>query len=697
VTATFEWEGFTEQRQYLANRGIDDITLQRMKVEVVTAHKLTELGFKFHETANRAILWNIRDISGKPTQKYGARVFYNKGFAPENKRPKFLTPKGQIPGVYFSPLARWDKMEYGQNVYICESFLKADIACMLGFHSVGVSGCWGWLYKNQLNWDFQKIPWRDMGLVPVICFDSNVHPETPLYGSATKFRAQMDMLVHIDSTSIIELPPQEADPRKDWGLDDFYQEKGRQATLDFLNSEPTRLPSELRQYLKEMNDRVVFVKELSRVADIESGILMSRGNFEDMNYANIMAENAEGKVVPVAKVWTRWDKRREVKKIGYYPGEERVVDPEYYNLWRGMGCEPKMGDVSLFTDWINAVFQSEMERDFFLDWWSWQLQNLGGKLTPALVMVGKSGIGKGWMTDLVRQIFGQDNVAPIDLFTLGRQFNGDYATKQLAIVEESDQLASRGGGAIYNKLKDMITNEFVRVERKGMDAFTVENRVNLFLQGNNIDIFKIDEFDRRLAVLELVDRHGVIRNKSDYWIPRWRWGREGGAAIVYGFLLSRDLSNFDPQGEAPMTEAKRDMVEMTHAPIDQWVSDLMSDPVGVMQVKGSVVDGRIHTAKELMWVYMDGNVPLSEITRADTMKMVKALKNARIPVANGGAKIKVGNQSQRYFLINGGVEGDKSFNWSKEGEERVFWKALVASGQGQVASESGVGNRNTKF
>lgn len=689
----FEWGTFHEQLEYLKERGLDEITIRRLGLEICTETRLATLGIKWKEPPIRGIIWHLRDISGKLTGKLGARVWYRPGFLPNDDKPKFLPPKGQVPGVYFSPLADWDKLEYGQKIYICESYLKADIVALMGFHAVGVSGVWGWSYEKALNWDFEKIPWRDSGLMPVICFDSNVCEERPkLLQAAKKLRAELDVRCRTEAR-ILFLPPKA--PDQHWGIDDFYRSEGKERLLEFLQSEPQVLPNELNEHLKIMNTQVCVVRDLGKFVDIERGIIMGKGAFEDVVYADRMADSLEGKQVAVAKIWTRWDGRNTVNEMVYRPGAERIRAGEFYNMWEGMGCEPLAADASMFTSWVDEVFLTDTERDFFLNWWAWQLQNLGKKLTTSLIVVGKSGIGKGWMTRIAELIYGGKNIAKVPLSVLEKSFNADIAAKQLLVVEETDEFNGRNTGMIYNKLKDMITSTTIRLERKGIDAYFIDNVLNVFLTGNQLGIFKLDQFDRRFMVCEAVDSKGGICNSSEYWKDRWEWiERGGGAAAIYGYLLSRDLSGFDPYGEAPITDAKKDMITMTHDPLETWVEELKEHPGDVMQIEGQPVDGRIATAKELMFVYLGGIKPLREITKGEVMKMVNALKNARIPVANAGGKIKVNGVSERYFLISG---QDLSNSWTDEARNREYWKRLVASSGAPVASSDGSGNQSSKW
>ena len=79
---------------------------------------------------------------------------------------------------------------------------------------------------------------------------------------------------------------------------------------------------------------------------------------------------------------------------------------------------------------------------------------------------------------------------------------------------------------------------------------------------------------------------------------------------------------------------------------------------------------------------------MHDITRAQTMKMNAALKRARVPVANAGKKIKYQGLPTKFYWV--GIAG-KEYDYQQQLESRLFWRRLVASQQGEVASEGSAG------
>lgn len=660
ATPTLVDDFFGKQYDYLNKRGIKPDIIERLGLQFCGSGMLADRGIEFRGIT-KGILWTIRDVDGLDTGAVGARVWYEKGFSAKDY-PKFATPRNQVPRLYHSPLCDWSRLEYGQTIVLCESFLKADVASLCGFHAIGVSGVWGWSHKKALIDDFRRIPWKALGLKLVVCFDSNVGPDGNelLNLAVERLGAEMERM---DAKAYISYLPKNGS--EDWGLDDFYAKHGKQAVVSLLEKHEV-VHSGITQHMMVMNRDVAVVRELNKIVDLDNGILMSRYDFINVAYPTRKVWNEEGKAISVAKCWMEWGDRNQVEKIVYRPGQERITDG-CFNFWKEMGCTPQEDETytALWEEWLTTAFPREEERHWVCCWLAAPLQELGLKLTTALVLVGTSGVGKGWLAALLRAIYGLSNSAITDLTALASRFNSDYSMKQLLIVEESE-LPSWGSDALYTRLKDMITNEVMRMEAKGVNAYTVENRMNVMLQSNRNDLFKLDQFDRRMGVFEVGGAN--IANNEEFWAPRWAGMDKGLPEAVYHWLLNYELGSFNPQGKAPQTRAREEMIELTHSPREQWIMDLMEDPDSVLMVLGQVVDGGVMTAKELEFVYQGGNVAFMDIDKKLSDAMNSALRKMRMPMARGGNKIKLNGMPTRFFVVRPGGSDDVS--------ARKFWKGV---------------------
>ena len=639
---------FSEQKQYLESRGIDNNTTTKLQLEFITSTKLNELGYKL-SNMDKAILWRIHDFKGADTGAIGARLFYKKSFGIEAKGPKFAPPAKQIPRLYFPPLWSHNSLEYNDIIVLCESYLKADILCMLGYKAIGVSGCWGWSHEHQLLADFRDLPWQDLKLKFVVSFDSNVGEgrKRDLNLAVSRLSAEMENL-KVD-TYLSQLPPM-AD-NTDWGIDDYYVEHGETSIKElFMPEKLVKIDSDIAQHLKILNREVAYIGMLDRIVEIHlpSKVPMTVNTFKTGRYADRVlwkvGENGKPKKLRLATEWIEWPDRLKLNDMVYKPGAERIYC-DSFNTWTGMGCDAQEDEIwySLWEDWLLLAFPIESERDWFCSWWACQLQEPGIKMNTSMVMLGKSGVGKGWVAQIMRHIFGSDNSASASLIDIAGNFNSQYSAKQLLVIEEAEM--PRHSDGLYAKLKDMITNEHLVVNTKGVPAYQIDNHVNVCIQSNNVDVLKLDSFDRRFAVFDIVNDQLSLGGDS-FWALRMEGMKSGLPEAVYQWLLDYDTSSFDPYGTAPDSKAKNRMYDVGLSGREEFVNTLVADPEAVLPDKGM-----LYTSSQLESLYQSGE----EVTPGQSMAMSKVLAKFRLSQYNEGKTTRgPDGKPARWWLVREG-------------------------------------------
>jgi hypothetical protein len=133
------------------------------------------------------------------------------------------------------------------------------------------------------------------------------------------------------------------------------------------------------------------------------------------------------------------------------------------------------------------------------------------------------------------------------------------------------------------------------------------------------------------------------------------------------------------------------MIESTHHPIDTWVREHVKNGEEIVVGRSVVNEGCeafLMSAKELAWCYLEGRVPLPDIDRKQSMQMVKALNDSRANIANAGKKIFYQGSPLKYYWI--GTPGAEA-HYQQQLDNRLFWRKLIASQQGEIASENGAG------
>jgi len=122
--------------------------------------------------------------------------------------------------------------------------------------------------------------------------------------------------------------------------------------------------------------------------------------------------------------------------------------------------------------------------------------------------VGKSTLGEKILAPLV----GIDNfVAPTEKTIVDSSFNSWIAHKRLALVNE---IYAGNSNAAYNKLKSVVTEKTITINKKFVDEYTIENWVHLICCSNSIRALKLDLDDRRW----FVPRVSEEKRPNDFWM-----------------------------------------------------------------------------------------------------------------------------------------------------------------------------------
>jgi hypothetical protein len=210
--------------------------------------------------------------------------------------------------------------------------------------------------------------------------------------------------------------------------------------------------------------------------------------------------------------WLQDKCKREVSEI--------IVDPRctrrgVYNLWAGYLADalPPVPDdevEGLVEPIIRHIREVMADGDkghtnYVIDWIANIIQKPWEKTNVAIMLYGKEGCGKGILIDwLRRSVLGahcthQTSDPDNDIF--GR-FAGGLINKVLVQIDEVKALHAQ-----RDKLKNIITSDTIRSEKKAVDTITVNNYANLLFTSNN---------DNALAVATDARRFVLFRCSAKY-------------------------------------------------------------------------------------------------------------------------------------------------------------------------------------
>lgn len=168
--------------------------------------------------------------------------------------------------------------------------------------------------------------------------------------------------------------------------------------------------------------------------------------------------------------------------------------------------------IKLLLDHIHIVWccSDDIVYNYVLDW----LANIirGNKNGTVLVVFSeKQGAGKNIITDFLRdRVIGQQYASECnDIDTLTSKFNAKFANKMLTMINEANSID--GGPGTYHKtfdkMKDLITNSRITVERKGVDSCEIDDFNNFIITTNNNRPVKLEVKDRRYSFLRINEQY----------------------------------------------------------------------------------------------------------------------------------------------------------------------------------------------
>lgn len=265
----------------------------------------------------------------------------------------------------------------------------------------------------------------------------------------------------------------------------------------------------------------------------------------------------------LVKMWKNDPRRKTYRQTEVVFDPVGAHDPEkVINLYDGIAMEPIDGDVTPFMELCHFLTSRTSENaddadqilHWMLCWLAYPLQNPGAKMRTSIIMHGDEGAGKNFLFDTVAMIYGK-YAALVGQDELEDKFN-DWRSCKLFVV--GDEVSSRQE-LVHNKnrLKALITSPTVQINPKNLPRREESNHMNVVFLSNEITPLALDNSDRRYLVV-----YTPRAKDFSFYRRLGQWRKDGGAQALYAYLLAYPLDGFDPYAPAPVTTAKRDLIDM---------------------------------------------------------------------------------------------------------------------------------------
>ena len=239
-----------------------------------------------------------------------------------------------------------------------------------------------------------------------------------------------------------------------------------------------------------------------------------------------------------------------------------------YNLWKGFKYENILEvDISSQKEAFDCIFNhillltkgNKKGLDYLLKWFAHMVQYPGQLNNIAICFTGPEGIGKDVLLKFIGDIIGKDLYGQTDnpVADVFSQFASGPAHKLLYVV---DEMKGVNGFKFDDRIKNYVTCDTVRLERKGKDMIKLLNFCRIAFTSNDKYVLNIKIGDRRFVIFESSD----IVPDSDYFDKlRGYFNDVNVQKAFFKYLKGINVENYDWKKERPDTDIYRDIQKTT--------------------------------------------------------------------------------------------------------------------------------------
>lgn len=276
----------------------------------------------------------------------------------------------------------------------------------------------------------------------------------------------------------------------------------------------------------------------------------------------------------------------------YLPGADRIVEWDGQKLVNRFNAEDVVEVPEKLTSRdkqaIAAVqkhfeisYPVERERELLLSWLAYTIKRMDKKIRWAVVVQGVDGGGKGFIGEMLMAILSRNNVEIVNAQALEEKYTSFFESRKVVVLEEA-RIHGTSRYAVMDKLKPYITNDVVSIRRMHKDTYNVPSVTSTMILTNHGDALPVYDADRRYFVVsthfQTKDMLQRFRERNpDHYDDLFN-AISHHAGALREWLEDYPLHpEFDPNGHAPMTDAKARMIDMARGDDEDELLEVIED------------------------------------------------------------------------------------------------------------------------
>lgn len=266
-----------------------------------------------------------------------------------------------------------------------------------------------------------------------------------------------------------------------------------------------------------------------------------------------------------------------VHDLTYDPAlPERLIERDgllWYNTYRAPLIEAASGDWAPLDEFLAYLIPDTEEREHLKRVIAYTVRNPGKKVRHAILLRSEhQGIGKSMLAGLWKALLGPSNARTVSSEEVASNYQAFLQETLLVVLEE---LSLGSGRQFYNRMKDWITGDEVRINQKFLTPREWPNLVTFLILTNLRVPILIEDKDRRVF---MIDTPATPR-PADYYRQFAEWWQSN-KGVVRAYFDDVDLNGFDPFAPPPETAAKRTLMADSRTELEKDLALAIEDRLG---------------------------------------------------------------------------------------------------------------------
>lgn len=248
------------------------------------------------------------------------------------------------------------------------------------------------------------------------------------------------------------------------------------------------------------------------------------------------------------------------------------------NTYLPINVDAKQGDISLFLNHVEKILPHKQDRDILFSFMAHAVKFPGVKIRWSFLLQSAEGVGKSMFYLIMLHCLGSIYVhkpKASELTSSGSTFNAWLRNKTMIVVDEIKVDEKR---ELVEILKDLITDEKVEVQAKGVDQEMYDNPTNWLFFSNHKDAVPVTVNGRRYSVaysaLQTAKQISEAGINDIYLKNMFEWLNEkGGLQHIAYWLLNYPIEKGGLPTRAPFTTSQHEVIRITRTPMEVLLDD----------------------------------------------------------------------------------------------------------------------------